>query len=60
MDNVIVQHELGEGFELRTPITLPKHYAHFYHTLETSGAEFTGVKKDVRYQTCCSRRQILL
>lgn len=60
MDNIIVQHELGEGFELGTPITLPKHYAHFYHTLETSGAEFTGVKEDVRYQTCCSRRQILL
>lgn len=29
MDNIIVQHELGKGFELGTPITLPKHYITF-------------------------------
>lgn len=49
MDNVIVRHELEKKFELRTPIPLPKQYAHFYHTLDTSGAEFTVVKEDVRY-----------
>lgn len=60
MDNVIVWHEIEKGFELGTPIPWPKHYAHFYHPMDTLGTEFTGVKEDVRYQTCCSRRQILL
>lgn len=53
MDNVIVRHETEKGFELETPISLPKHYVHVSHTMDTSGTEFIGAKEEVRYQIYC-------